>query len=262
MTAGPDAGLALPSFYDCRYVDEVESTQDEVRKAAEAGAPEGLIVRAGSQRAGVGRRARSWTSPPGNLYCSLLLRPAVAPLAAAQLSFAVALAIAGAVERHLPDSVRVSCKWPNDVLVDGRKIAGILLESRTGQGGLVDWLIPGTGINIDSHPDIAANVLPTSIRAAGGAGTPASLLAAYAEALLPLYRGFLADGFGPLREAWLKRADGLGQPLVARLPNTSIEGVFEDLDDAGGLVLGCPGGVRRVINAGEVFRPAIAEGEA
>src|SRR3546814_853602 len=112
--------------------DVLDSTNEEVRRQAEAGAAEGLAVLAKSQTAGRGRRGRSWESPEGNLFLSLLLRPRVTPADAAKLSFLVAVAISETIELAAPALAgRISCKWPNDVLVDGAKISGVLLESRT-----------------------------------------------------------------------------------------------------------------------------------
>ncbi|HLJ64877.1 MAG TPA: biotin--[acetyl-CoA-carboxylase] ligase, partial [Stellaceae bacterium] len=127
----------LPDFYRLLAYDEVGSTNEEARRFAAEGAPEGTLVWARSQSAGRARRGRQWVSDPGNLYFSLILRPNHPAAMAAQLGFAAALAIGEAAVEFLPDNVRVGYKWPNDVLVEGRKLSGILLESQGGAPGRI-----------------------------------------------------------------------------------------------------------------------------
>src|SRR6185437_7137121 len=171
------------------------------------GAGEGTLVLAREQSAGRGRRGRTWISPPGNLYCSLVLRPACAAPAAAQLGFAASLAVAEAVAHFLPSAVSVTCKWPNDVLVAGSKVAGILLQSRAGGSGALDWLVLGIGVNLASHPG-GTEYPATSLAAASAAEvTPKAMLPILAERLLAWYEAWRAPaGFAAVREAWLARA--------------------------------------------------------
>ena len=134
MSAEPSSTQrpALPPGFRLAALETVDSTNAEALRRAEAGAPDGTFVWARRQEAGRGRQAKPWSSPAGNLYTSLLLRPACAPARAAELSFVAAVAVADTVADLLgPAGPAVSCKWPNDVLVDGAKISGILLESRT-----------------------------------------------------------------------------------------------------------------------------------
>jgi BirA family biotin operon repressor/biotin-[acetyl-CoA-carboxylase] ligase len=248
-------GVALPGFFTRLRLGAVDSTSDEVRRRAEAGAGEGLLVQAESQRAGRGRRGRAWASPPGNLYCTLLLKPPRPAAEAAQLSFAAALAVADAAAAFLPASRAVTCKWPNDVLVDGAKLAGILLESRTGVTGGLDWVMIGTGINVASHPE-GIGYPATSLAASGAACAPDEVLEAYARSLLGWYRRWLAEGFAPLRAAWLARADSLGRRVTVRSGEREWGGIFESLDAGGALVLATDDGRRQTLAAGEVFRAA------
>ena len=141
---------ALPQGYALIALDEAGSTNDEAKARAAAGAPDGTVVWARQQRAGRGRRGRDWVSPPGNLYVSVILRPACEARHVAQLSFVAALAVLDLVDGPLPGRAR--CKWPNDILVDGAKVAGILLESALEPGGRVDWVVLGIGVNLASHP--------------------------------------------------------------------------------------------------------------
>jgi BirA family biotin operon repressor/biotin-[acetyl-CoA-carboxylase] ligase len=245
--------VSLPSPFRLQTFERIDSTNDEAKRQANAGAPAFTLIVAGEQSAGRGRRGNSWVSPPGNLHCSLLLRPACAPADAAQLSFAAALAVAETVERLLPQGAEIACKWPNDVLARGHKFAGILLESQA-RGGALEFLVIGIGVNLAAHP---ANT-PTpasSLRALGAEVTPDAFLPILGARLLAWYDAWRGEGFVPLRRAWLARAWGVGRPIRVRLPDGELEGLFDGLDDAGRLLLGTAGG-RRQIAAGEVFPAA------
>jgi BirA family biotin operon repressor/biotin-[acetyl-CoA-carboxylase] ligase len=252
MNAAP-----LPPFFRLRHFERIDSTNDEAMRLAEAGAAEGTLIVARAQSAGRGRRGRAWISPPGNLYGSLVLRPACAVSEAAQLGFAASLAVAESAAHVLPRAVSVTCKWPNDVLVGGEKLAGILLQSRAAAGGAaLDWLVLGIGVNLASHP--AGTEFPaTSLAAAGAAEvTPETFLPILAERLLAWYAAWRAPaGFAALRDAWLARAYGLGGPIRVRLPSAEIGGRFAGLDEQGRLVLDGPAG-RQHIAAAEIFPAA------
>ncbi len=242
--------------WDLRTFDVLDSTNEEARRQAEAGAPEGVAILAKSQTAGRGRRGRSWESPEGNLFLSLLLRPAVTPAEAAKLSFLAALALSESVELAAPALAgRIRCKWPNDVLVDGAKISGVLLESRTRPDGALDWVIAGIGANLAHRP---LNTLYPATALAEHDAIPDPVQ--FANWLLARfgywYDRWKAEGFAPLREAWLKRAQGLGEPIVVRLPEGELHGRFAALDDSGALLLELPDGRRQAITAGDVFPAA------
>ena len=132
---------SLPSPYQLITFETIDSTNEEAKRLAGSDAPEGTVVWAREQSAGRGRRGRAWVSGHGNLYCSILLRPDCHAFKAMQLSFVAALAMADAVASVLPKGAFVNCKWPNDVLVEGRKISGILLESQNIPLGVwIGWL--------------------------------------------------------------------------------------------------------------------------
>jgi len=235
-------------------LDAVDSTNEEARRRARAGAAEGTAVVATSQTAGRGRLGRRWESPPGNLYCSLLLRPECPPDRAANLSFAAALALADALTPLLPDGVDLRFKWPNDVLLDERKVAGILLESGITDGRL-DWVVVGAGVNVASFPR-EAMYPATSLAAMGCRGvTPREVMEAYFDHIRRWYGRWREQGFEPLRGAWLARAAGLGRPLDVRVGDERIRGRFADLDAEGALVLEMDAGIRKV-TAGDVFLAA------
>jgi len=241
--------IRLPPGYRLEHHASVGSTMDLARAAAEAGAAAGLVVWADEQTAGRGRQGRGWSSPPGNLYATLLLRPPGPALAGALYGFAASLALAEALTPLLGRG-RVTLKWPNDLLIDGAKAAGVLLESRASAAGL-EWLLLGTGVNLASAP-ADTPYAATSVAAAGAALAPRALLEHYIESFA-LWRNRLEqEGFDGLRSAWLERAAGRGQALTARLPQETLSGIFRDLDRDGALVLELADGRRRRVTAANV----------
>lgn len=250
-----DAAPALPASFRLHRFDAVGSTNDEAKALARAGAPAGTLVWAAEQTAGRGRRGRRWQSPPGNLYLSLVVRPEGAAAAAAQLGFVAALALGDALAALAGPDLPLRFKWPNDLLADGRKLAGILLESETSGRDRVDFVVIGVGVNIAAAP---RNVeYPATSLADQGVTriTPAALLAAFAGHFEGWAQRWQDEGFAPLRAAWLAQASGLGDPINVRLESSTFSGRFLDLDDDGALVLDAADGRRRIA-AGEVF-PAL-----
>ncbi len=263
MTTGviPEAArLRLPPGFRVEAFASVGSTNDEAKALARSGAGEGTVVWALRQESGRGRRGRTWTSPEGNLYSSTILQPGRPPAEAAQISFVAALAIAETAAAVLPDSAPVLCKWPNDVLVNGRKLSGILLESEAAADGGPGWLVLGVGINLRHFPE-GGDVAATSLAAEGAPPmTPAGLLERYLEALALWYGRWREHGFAPIRAAWMARARGLGEPIVVRLADRTLTGTFADLDSDGVLLLDRDDGAgRQRIAAGDVFFPSAVE---
>lgn len=242
----------LPPVYRLQAFESVGSTMDEARRLAEAGAEDGTLVWAGEQTAGRGRLGRTWDSPRGNLYLSLLLRPECGPGQAAQLGFVAALALGEGIGSISPP-VDVTYKWPNDVLLNGRKVGGLLLESRSTPEGDIDWLILGLGANVASFPK-EANYPATSLRFEGVPRDveAVDLLEAFSRYFMNWASRWLDEGFAPVRAAWLRHAERLGEPIEVRLPNETLAGTFRDLDAEGHLLLEQPGGIRRIA-AGEIF---------
>lgn len=238
--------------------ENIDSTNEELRRRAAQAAPEGTAVVAEAQTAGRGRLGRRWDSPPGNLYCSLLLRPGCSAAAAANLSFAAALAVADAVEPLLSSPSVMSFKWPNDVLLGGRKVAGILLETEI-KGDSVDWVVLGVGVNVVSFPQ-QAMYPATSLAAAGCDRTnPREVMESYFDHIRIWYARWRNEGFAPLRAAWLARAGGRGETVEVRIGKERFVGRFADLDADGALILEMDGGLRR-ITAGDVFLTAAPAG--
>ena len=246
--------IYLPSPFRLSAHDVLDSTNAEAKRAAATDANH-LVVWAREQTAGRGRRGRDWVSPPGNLYCSFLMRPEFPPHVAMRVGFVASIALADTVASVLPKSSYVHTKWPNDVLVEDKKIAGILMESALDDAGGLDWAVIGTGVNIASHPD-GTPYPATHLHGEGGAAvTDAKLLEIYVLRFLAWYVTWKKLGFGPVRQAWLRRARGLGQPITVRLPNEELSGVFEALDEDGALILATEEGKRRIA-AGDVFPTA------
>ncbi len=248
------AASAKPSSLTILALGPVDSTNAEARRRAEAGAEHGTLLWATSQTKGRGRRGREWVSPEGNLYASLVLRPTCPTTEAVQLAFVAALAVGSFLSDHLAETVALGYKWPNDVLVDGRKIAGVLAESVMGEGEGVRWVILGVGVNIASHPE-GVEWPATSLRAAGvEIPEMAELAKAFGCALLYCYDEWQEEGFRPIRKAWLKRAVGLGGPIRVRLEKETFEGTFVDLDEDGALLVLREGEKRPSrVTAGDVF---------
>ena len=245
----------LPSGYELRHLVEVDSTNEEARRLAEGGyaAPHWII--ADRQTAGRGRRGRAWVSPSGNLMTTLYLpNTKLKPNEAGQLAFVAGLALESTVRHFIGAQAEVSLKWPNDVLIDGKKASGILLESSM-QDKTVAWLAIGLGLNLASHPNDTPYPATHLAAIAGKAPTPSEVLEILAAAFDALYRQWQASGFAAILTAWRLVAHGLGGPMVARLENESIEGIFLDIDEAGALILKDMAGSKHVIEAGDVFFP-------
>jgi BirA family transcriptional regulator, biotin operon repressor / biotin---[acetyl-CoA-carboxylase] ligase len=243
-------GPVLPPGYRLYRFDTVGSTNDEAKRLARDGTSERTVVWALEQTKGRGRRGRSWASPRGNLFLSLLLRPRASLVVAAQLGFVAAVAIAESLP--FPPEIAISCKWPNDVLVRGRKIAGILLESETGEEGRLAYLVLGVGVNCVSFPSDTEFPATSIAEEGGGALSPAALLERFLARFDASYRRWQEEGFQWVRAAWLQRAAFLGERLTWRLEKESLVGRFLDLDEKGALLLERDGETRRIA-AGEVF---------
>lgn len=250
MSARADTGagrhIALP---------EIDSTNAEgFRRAASLDAP--TWITAGFQTAGRGRRARPWTSPPGNFHGTLVLKPHDPPETVALRSFVAALALRDALVSLTGLPASFTLKWPNDVLCNGGKLAGILLES-SGLGGPDPVLCIGIGVNLIAAPDTdqvePGAVPPVSVLQETGLRlTPETFLGALAPAFAAREATFRAEGFAPLRSAWLAHAARLGEPIRARTGTVTRDGLFETIDAQGNLILRTAQGPL-AIPAAEVF---------
>ncbi|MFP4275064.1 MAG: biotin--[acetyl-CoA-carboxylase] ligase [Paracoccaceae bacterium] len=236
-------------------LDRVDSTMAEaLRRAPGLASP--CWIMAHEQTAGRGRRGRAWTGGQGNFAATLVMRPKGPPAQAALRSFVAALALHEALAGLLGSDRTLSLKWPNDVLLNGGKVAGILLES-IGAGQGVAHLAVGIGVNLHTAPPADA-VEPRALRPVAlatetglqiGAET---FLSHLAVAFDRQERHFATYGFGPLRAAWLDRAARLGEVITARTAREEITGTFETVDEDGNLVLRSARG-REAIPAADVF---------
>ncbi|MBE2278387.1 MAG: biotin--[acetyl-CoA-carboxylase] ligase [Rhodobacteraceae bacterium] len=228
----------------------VDSTNAEgFRRALHLSGP--LWILAEVQTAGRGRRARPWVSPPGNFHATLVQRLPGAPAEAALRSYVAALALFDTVEALTGAGAALALKWPNDLLLNGGKVSGILLEA-TG-----DLLCIGIGVNLIAAPPPEAvepgAVPPVSVLAETGVRlTPPAFLDALAAAMAGREAQFRSGGFPALRADWLARAARLGQTIRARTGAETREGVFETVDDSGNLILRTAAG-RVVLPAADVF---------
>lgn len=222
------------SGWRLRRYPSLPSTSDLCVQLARGGEPEGLAVLTEQQTAGRGSRGRIWESPPGALCLSALLRPRDPPAAAGHWALLAALALHEALAPHAPDGA-LSLKWPNDVLIAGRKIGGVLLDASTGAGRL-DWLVIGFGANLASAPQGAG--------ALGATLEPDRVADSVLDALDRWRRLRLLDGWASVRAAWLARAHPAGTPLRVRAGDLDVGGAFDGLAEDGALLLRAGGRVR------------------
>lgn len=253
---GRRPAVAVGTSWRVERFAELASTNETALERARAGDPGKLWIVADRQTSGRGRRGRLWVSDVGNLYASALLIDPCEPLHLAELPFVAVAAARAAIAEHAHGAAdRVRIKWPNDLLVDGRKVSGILLESTRLPDGRTAVAI-GIGINCQ-HAPAATETPATSLLAGGIQVYPEVLFEDLARALergLALWgRG---AGFAEVRADWLAHAAGIGSEIRVRLIDSEETGIFEAIDESGRLVLATADGRRRLVSAGDVFFPA------
>jgi BirA family biotin operon repressor/biotin-[acetyl-CoA-carboxylase] ligase len=241
-----------PATEDVRHIalETVGSTNAEALARARAGERGPFWITAVTQTSGRGRGGRTWVSPPGNLYATVLLTEPCTPAQAPQLAFVSGLALHDAVARCAPGlAAKLALKWPNDLLLGGAKLAGILIESESGPAFSVAI---GIGVNCASHPDDTPYPA-TDLRRAGADIAPATLLSALSASMQRrLSQWQRGDSFAQVRADWLARAAALGEQIKVRLPDREFAGRFGGLDDAGRLLVEQDGQLVPV-TAGDVF---------
>ncbi|BDG01621.1 biotin--[acetyl-CoA-carboxylase] ligase [Anaeromyxobacter oryzae] len=241
-----DLGQVLHTY------EELGSTSDRAKELADEGAAHGEVVVAETQTAGRGRRGRTWISPPRrNLYFSVVLRPDLPPARAAELTLVASLAICDALRQA---GVDAGIKWPNDVLVGGKKIAGILTELAA-EPDRVHWVVVGVGVNVNARvEDFPAELREEATSVAIERHEPAPR-ALFAAACLTALEGWIdvhaEQGFAPIRNAWRERSVTLGRQVLVRSDGREIAGVAEDIDEQGALLVRTPERVERIL-AGDV----------
>ena len=238
----------LPDGWTLVALQSVGSTNDEAIRLADTGAAEGTVVWAREQSGGRGRRGRNWASPVGNLYSSTVLRPGCMAQRAAELGFVAALAVGDLV----PKDRTVRLKWPNDVLVDGGKVAGILLESAIGQDGQVEHVVAGIGVNVTFAPQLPEMRYP----GAALGGPVEAALEGLTRALATRLAQWRRDGFETVRGEWLAKAGPLGAEVDVRLGEGLVRGRFAGLDREGALLLDTAEGPRKIVSGELLGRAA------
>jgi BirA family biotin operon repressor/biotin-[acetyl-CoA-carboxylase] ligase len=238
------AGVRVISY------ETLGSTNAEALHLARKGERGPLWITAVRQTAGRGRRGREWLSPPGNLYASLLLTDPAPVARWPEISFVAALAAHDAILELAPRLQPIlALKWPNDLLLDGAKLGGILLEGEHGEEAAVAI---GIGINCTRHPE-GTNGSATDLACAGQSISPETLLRALAATMFGrLAQWGCGQGFSATRADWLARAGGRGENVIVRLAEGEVSGRFEDVDETGALVLRLPDGSSTRITAGDV----------
>jgi BirA family biotin operon repressor/biotin-[acetyl-CoA-carboxylase] ligase len=263
---GPVAGAA---GYQLLAFDRIGSTNAEALNRARSGSEGPLWVAAREQTAGRGRRGRAWETPDGNLAASLLLTLDLPRPLAATLGFVAGLALNEAVSAVAPaiavrvgvdgldePQARLTLKWPNDVLADGAKLAGILLEVEPCGDRLA--VVIGLGVNVAAVPE-GLPYPATSLTALGADIAAESLFAALTDAWVRFHLIWNnGQGLAEIRRLWLAQAAGLGAPVAVRLGESVLRGTFETLDDEGRLIVLTDDGARRAVTAGEVHFGAAA----
>jgi BirA family biotin operon repressor/biotin-[acetyl-CoA-carboxylase] ligase len=235
-------------------LETVGSTNEEALARASGGERGPLWLVARRQSAGRGRRGRAWISEEGNLHASLLLAAPAPASAVSGICFVAALALHDAILELAQDLApsRLQLKWPNDLLLDGRKLAGILVEGSTAEAGATRVVV-GFGVNCGQHPG-GCEIPATSLSAAGYPIAPETLLGSLGAAMQTrLTEWARGENFAASRAAWLARASGLGAAIEVRLADKTIAGTFDALDSRGALVLRRGDGSRETIVAGDVF---------
>jgi BirA family biotin operon repressor/biotin-[acetyl-CoA-carboxylase] ligase len=242
-------------------LDEVGSTNAEALALAENGAPHLTLVWARRQTAGRGRDGRSWVSTDGNVFWSLLLRPQPDWPDISELAYVAGLAVYAAVRPHLGLRKALTLKWPNDLLIDGAKVAGTLIEveglRRRDRSLLTaDAVVIGTGVNVASRPVDGMMYPTTSLKAEGSAADRSHLLGDMTSAFMGVLDNWRFDGFERIRLLWLDRAFGCGKRITVRTsrhPKDHLSGIFESVDHTGRMQIRLDDGRIRTVSTGDVF---------
>jgi len=239
--------------HELRYYETIGSTNDEAFRLGMEGAPEGMALVAESQSAGKGRMQRVWHSPArANIYTSVILRPRFEASRAPQISIAVGVAVAETLLAYCPETVRL--KWPNDVLIGGKKVSGILAQMKM-SGGAIDFVVAGIGINVNMtaaqfSPDIQ-KIATSLVVETGREISRLELIISLYENMAKWYKELAQNGFDPVRERWLGLSSMIGEPVTVMFRDESVSGEAVGLDDDGSLILRSSGNETIRVCAGD-----------
>lgn len=235
------------------YYKDIGSTNDEAFRLGEEGAPEGTVLIAESQSSGRGRMQRIWYSPPGaNIYTSMILRPPVGTIQATQIPIAAGVAVAETINEFCPG--KASIKWPNDVLIGGKKVCGILAQMKM-SGQTVDFIVVGIGINVnlarEQYPhDIQEIATSLAIEAGREISRPDLIIRLY-ENMAKWYRELTRNGFSAVRERWLNLSEMIGKTVSVMFQNETVSGKAVGLDEDGSLILMTANNQKLTVSAGD-----------
>ena len=249
--------MTAPADIQVLRFESIDSTNEESLRRLAAGEKAPFWIVADEQTRGRGRSGRRWQSPAGNLYATLVIETGVTAAVATQLSFVAGLAVHDAVAAHLPAGQlsRLRLKWPNDVMLGGAKLAGILLESLASQKGKGLAVILGIGINVAHAPQEMERAVATlGLEPSAVPQVFASLATAFHEWLTRWDEG---RGFAAIREAWLDCALALNESITVNLNGPTIRGKFMGVDAAGALQLETKPGVVIIVTAGDIYPDAL-----
>lgn len=241
----------MPEGYRHIALKEVDSTNLKALEYAKSGDVGKLWITATSQTQGKGSRGRGWVSDSGNLYTSLLLKTDITPPNLANITFVASLALYEALTKFVPFEI-LALKWPNDLLVNGSKVSGILLENHADNNKMSNLII-GIGVNCKSYPN-DTNHKATSLLDEGYTVNPQELF----QVLTPAMAKYLAiwdngNNFSAIRKQWLKQAKGIGSKILVRMPNSEVSGIFTDIDESGRLLLQMADKTIRKISTADIF---------
>lgn len=257
MTAHAPPEPHLPPDWRVMPFDSLDSTNAALKRIVEfeGDVHEGLMVWAGTQTAGRGRAGRTWSSPRGNVYVSILIAAPESVAHAPELGFVAAVAVRNTIlelPRHNAPPPKVSCKWPNDVLIDGEKVSGILPELAS-DGQKRNWIVLGIGINLHAVQLDPSAYPPTALSLHNIDTTPAHVLTVLTR---ELHKGLITwrtEGFAAVRAAWIDCGPEIGANVAVGLPEGAVSGAFMGLDEDGALLLDTRKGRRRIVVGDVLF---------
>lgn len=245
---------ALPSLYELVQHDVRDSAVAEARRLAARGADEGTLVWVREQTAGLSRPGQSWESPPGNLYCALILRPDYPFATAMQLNYVAVVALGTMLAGMAALWTNLRYRWANDVLLNSAKVAAVTLDPAAADSDTLDWLVLGVAVNVTSHPEDTPFPATNLIEEGCTDVSEIDVLESFSRHFLSWINRWAEEGFGPVRQAWLHRADDIGKAREIKLKGEALSGTFVEVDEAGAMVLALDGGNRRHVTIGDYFR--------
>ena len=239
--------------HQLHYYEEIGSRNDEAFLLGLSGAPEGTALIANKQSAGRGRLHRVWHSPAGsNIYTSIILRPKIESAKAPQISILAGVAVADVLESYCPD--RIKLKWPNDVLIDGKKVCGILSQIKTAASE-VDFIVLGIGINVNisysQFPKEICNLATSLAIETGREISRQELIISLYENLGKWYKHLMQDGFGRVKEKWLSMSPMIGELVQVMFQEEAVSGKAIGIDEDGSLILLATGNKELKVSAGD-----------